>query len=347
MTDSSWTLRRSDADEVAAALAAAGVDSPIEQTPQWASFDESDSDRTSLGYFLVSDDSGVDRASFLATRVNDHGTRFVWLRHGPVWFSVPAPDDESALVTALVTNMKAIDAGATHLRLDLASAPEGAMLPGSLITYDSTVVIDTSISSPDLDDDAATEEILARFKPRGRRDVRKSVRESGLECADETEAATADFEPYHAVMRQTAERDGFVPWPAEFYQRMLSDLGPERARLFAGRIDGEVVCWSIVCLSGRRAWRYCAASKSEVMRLRVTDRLVLFECLDLARRGVVAFDLMGIGSDIAPSLGGLNEFKTKFSKEVVAVAPAREIVLRPWVYFGVQRARRILHSIRH
>lgn len=347
MPVSLWTLRPSTAEEVAAALAAAQIDPPIEQVPEWAAFDESDADRTPLGYFLVADDEGRDRASFLATRVNDHGTRFVWLRHGPVWFEEPTAAQEAALVTALVTNMKAIDAGATHLRLDLASAPDGAMLPASLITYDSTVVIDTALSSPELDEEAAAEEILSRFKPRGRRDVRKSVRESGLHCADETESAIADFSSYHEVMVETAERDGFIPWPADFYSRMLSTLGEDRARLFAGRIDGELVCWSIVCLSGRRAWRYYAASKTSVMRRRVTDRLVLFEAIDLGRRGVTAFDLMGIGSDIAPSLSGLNEFKTKFSKEVVAVAPAREIVLRPWVYFGVQRARRIIHSIRH
>ena len=63
-----------------------------------------------------------------------------------------------------------------------------------------TVVIDVT---------GGDEEILSRMKPRGRRDVRKALREAPVTCADETEQATADFSEYYAIMnaRRGADKD--------------------------------------------------------------------------------------------------------------------------------------------
>ena len=346
MTRSRWILRRGSREEFDALTAGAAIDPPIEQTAEWAEFEESDEDRQALGVFVVEDSAECPRAVFRATRINDHGTHFVWLRHGPVWLGDPSAEEERELVDALVNDMKIIDAGATHIRLDLRFPAEVTILPASMITYDRTVVVDTSISSRDLEHDAAAEEILSRFKSRGRRDVRKSIRESGLVCADETERAREDFEEYHAVMRETAERDGFSPWPKATYERMIRILGPNRARVYAGRIEGELVCWAIVTISGARGWYFYAASKSAVSRRLVADRLLLFFCAELALAGVEQVDLMGIGSDVAPGLMSLNTFKTKFSPEIKEVPAAREIVVRPWLYSSVSRARRLVRSLR-
>ncbi len=346
MTQARWTLRRSSHEEFDALLAQAAIDPPIEQTIEWAHFEESDADRQALGVFVVEDSTQRPRAVFRVTRINDHGTHFVWLRHGPLWLSEPCAQEERALVDALVNDMKILDAGATHIRLDLRFPAEGALLPASMITYDRTVIVDTSISSLDLDRDAAAQEILSRFKSRGRRDVRKAIRESGLVCADETDQAREDFEEYHAVMRETAERDGFVPWPKMTYERMIRILGPDRVRVYAGRCEGELVCWAIVTICGTQACYFYAASKSAVSRRGVADRLLFFFCTELAFLGVKQVDLMGIGSDIAPGLMSLNTFKTKFSSEVQQVPAAREIVVRPWVYSSVSRARRFVRYLR-
>ena len=53
---------------------------------------------------------------------------------------------------------------------------------------------------------------------------------------------------------------------------------------------------------------------------------------DAERTTLQLNDLMGIGSDFAPSLKGLNEFKTKFSKEVTPVAPDRDVPVRKTTY---------------
>ena len=345
MTRGQWSLTEVDAQAYESVLTGAGCILPIEQTPRWADLGAMDPDREPLGFFLVHDEEGRMRAGFTATRVSDHWASFVWLRHGPVWVDPPTGDDEDRLVEALRIGLAEAAPRATHVRLDLAHPVDGALIPSSMITYDRTVVLDTS-RDPEADEDAAAEAILATFKARGRRDVRKSVRESGVECADETARAVRDFSEYHALMAQTAQRDGFIPWDGDYYRRMVEVLGADNCRVYAGRIDGGLVCWSIVTISGPRAWRYYAASATEMMRKRVTDRLILFECLDLGGMGVTGYDLMGIGSDIAPSLSGLNEFKTKFSKDVVEVAPTREIVLRPVAYRALQGARALIRRIR-
>lgn len=346
MVDARWTVRRSSEAEFDALLEAAGVDPTIEQTAAWARFDESDAARHPLGVFVAEDAAGQARAVFRATRMSDHRTHFLWLRHGPVWLDDPSAEDEDAFVQACVDALGQMAPGATHIRLDLRYERDKAVFPATMITYDHTVVVDTRVSSPELDHEGAAEEVLSRFKSRGRRDVRKAIRESGLVCADETEAGATDFAEYHAVLAETAQRDGFSAWPASVYERMLSALGPQHARLYVGRIDGAVACWAIVTMSGKRAWYFYAASRSNVAKRLVADRLLLFFATELALQGVQSVDLMGIGSDIAPSLKSLNTFKTKFSNEVREVAPVREVIVRPALYAAIAKARQIVRLLR-
>lgn len=66
--------------------------------------------------------------------------------------------------------------------------------------------------------------------------------------------------------------------------------------------------------------RYYAAMCDAAMRIHVTDRLLHAECCMLGSQGITDYDLMGIGSDFAPSLKGLNAFKTKFTETITPVA---------------------------
>ena len=53
---------------------------------------------------------------------------------------------------------------------------------------------------------------------------------------------------------------------------------------------------------------------------------------------------MAMGSDLSPVLNGLNECKCKCSKEVVEVAPDRDVPLRKTLYAALVAARRALRS---
>lgn len=314
---------------------AQGINLPIEQTQSWATYENTISGRSDWGtYKLV---EGEETRAFI--RFYDyetHGYHFLRANHAPVWVQKPTPEEESAGLDAIAAYVHEHDKKQVFCRLAVdADLPQTRPVL-STIPYDATVIIDLSGS----DDD-----ILARFKSRGRRDVRKALRESPAKYADETEAAAKDFSEYYDVIVETGNRDDFVPAPKSDYEDMIRILGPEHCRVYAGRVDGKVVTWSIVTMNGTRAVRFYGASRTATMRAHVTDALVYFECCDLAHnKGMTDYDMMGIGSDFAPTLKGLNEFKCKFSKETVRVAPDRDLPIHKIEYSMLQKAKSLRHQ---
>lgn len=305
---------------------------PIEQLPVWQEYEATIPGRSFWGYVAFYDGDEVAAVAALQ-QYETHGYRYLRARHAPVWAQAPDAARESAALQALASFVRAKDKKQVFIRLAVdAELPETRPCLSTL-PYDTTAVIELA---------GGEDEILARMKPRGRRDVRKALRESEAVCADETERAAASFEEYYEIMRETGARDGFAPAPIDDYRNMIALLGPERCRVFAGRVDGRVVTWSIVTISGDVATRYYGASRSEGRR-HATDKLVLFESCALGERGVAVYDLMGIGSEFQPATMGLNEFKTKFAKDGVRhVAPDRDLPLNRVFYrtlVGLKGAR--------
>lgn len=106
------------------------------------------------------------------------------------------------------------------------------------------------------------------------------------------------------------------------------------------------VVWSIVTVEGSYAVRYYAAMCDAAMRIHVTDRLLYAECCMLGSQGITDYDLMGIGSDFAPSLKGLNAFKTKFTETITPVAPARDVPLKKVFYKTLQAVQGVRRAFR-
>lgn len=310
---------------------------PIEQLPVWQDYEATIPGRTFWGYVSFTEGGEVLAVAALF-RYETHGYHFLRGHHSPVWKAEPTVEQETAALDALIAYARSRDPKLVFARISVLHELPSTHPVLSTRPYDSTMVIDVT---------GGDEEILARMKPRGRRDVRKALRESPVECADETELALSSFAEYYEVMRETGERDGFVPAPISDYETMLTTLGPKRCRVFAGRDGDRVVTWSIVTLSGATAVRYYAASRNDTMRLHVTDKLVYFECCELGRRGVELYDLMGLGSEFQPALMGLNEFKTKFAKDGVRhVAPDRDVPLRRAFYGTLTKIKDVRDGLR-
>lgn len=315
------TLTYADTAQLENAAKQAGLDLPIEQTTAWASYQATIDGRTPWGGFLINTD-GKLIAVISFTDFETHGYHYLRSLHGPTWLEKPDEQLEQEVIRALVREVAKRDKKVTFLRVDMWS--NTATKPVlSTVPYDSTVVIDVT---------GGDEAILGRMKSRGRRDVRKALRECAAEIADETSAALDDFSEYYDVMVETGKRDGFTPAPMSDYADMIRALGAEHCRVFAARINNRVVAWSIVTVNHTHAVRYYAGMRNEVMRMHVTDKLLYCECCILGSQGITAYDLMGIGSDFAPSLKGLNEFKTKFTQEVTPVAPARDVPVKKTFY---------------
>lgn len=311
-----------------------GIVLPIEQSQIWATYESQNPDISPLVCVSVEDSSGSVCALASCMVYSTHGFTFARMHHGPVFIATPDQDLERKVFETLLAYFKKqhkvwfIRANSLWDHHNL-SQPVLSTTP-----YDSTVILDLSG-----DHDA----ILAQMKPRGRRDVRKSLREAPIVCADETEEATADFSTYYKIMEDTASRDGFHAAPMATYSEMLKLLGQDHVRLFAARDKdtNELVGWAMSTLYDGLGVRYYACVHHDYLRKRVADSLLYFEACTLQDLGCVRYDLMGIGSDFSPALNGLNEFKTKFTKEITHIAPDRDFPVKMIGYKSLQLVKRL------
>lgn len=324
-------------EEYEAALAALGVNAPVEQLPVWQEFESTIPGRSPWGFVSFEDQGSlVAAASFV--QYETHGYRYLRAHHAPVWGHEPSAAEEQAAMDALASFVRAEDKRQVFARLAVKHELPVTRPCLSTLPYDMTVVIDLT---------GGDDEILARMKPRGRRDVRKALRECQVSFADETELATSSFDEYYEVMIETAARDGFTPAPCEEYRNMLRILGPEHCRLFAGRLDGQVITWTLTTISGERATRYYGASRSGSARALATDRLIYFECCELSRMGCTEYDQMGIGSDFQPATKSLNTFKTKFAKDGErCIAPDRDVPFKRGFYSALHKVKDVRGALR-
>jgi len=332
-----YTFSEISYDELESAVLAAGVNLPIEQTGAWAAYEKTIPGRSEWGALVCKQDD-VPVAYVMFDDYETHGYHYLRAHHGPIWLEAPDADQERALLEDLVAYVKDRDKAVAFMRLAVDHDLDICRPCLSTIPYDATVIVDVT---------GGDDEILARMKPRGRRDVRKALRESPATCADETDKANESFEEYYAVMVETGERDGFTPAPLEEYQAFIRLLGPERCRVFVGRLeDGTVVNWAIDTISGTRGTRFYAASSTATMRMHVTDKLAYFELCELGRLGCTDVDMMAVGSDFSPELLGLNEFKTKFTKDPIArVAPDRDLPVKGTFYQALVLAKRAKNKL--
>ncbi|MEE6281136.1 lipid II:glycine glycyltransferase FemX [Georgenia sp. MJ170] len=309
----------------------ATIDLPVEQSLVWDDYDRAVPGRRPWKRFAFYVDQDLTAVVALAEYVA-RGFRFLWAKNGPVWFVEPTPELERLLEDRLVAGVRAVDPRLVFVRLHAAHPTEHHHRLLQSVTYDRTVVVDID----GRDDD----EILAAMKKRGRRDLRKGLREQPVECTEETGLPAADFAEMYDVLQETAERDGFGLHPASVYTTMLDALGPDVARLFVGRHDGVVQAWTIVTVHDGAATAYYAASTAAGRAHDAPTQLYWHIIRTLRDEGVRTFDLMGIGSELAPSLEALTTMKTKFAEEITEVPAAWDVAVRPRTYAALQTALR-------
>ncbi len=318
-----------------------GVTLPLEQTIAWDAFDEAVPGRSPWGRVVYRGADGEPRALLALTRMEVRGFPYLWAKHGPVWLGDdPSAEEEADLRELLIQGVRHRDRSVVFIRLHaLHQAPDCRELLQTK-AYDRTIILNL-----DRDDDEA---VLASFKSRGRRDVRKALRNESLTFADETARAEEVFDELYAILTETGERDGFRAAPKETYLTMLRALGPDHARLYVAREnDGEALAWGLPVLWEDRATYYYAASSHRARRMLAADALLYKEACWLRALGVRTFDLMGIDSERAPELAGVRMFKSKFTQEdPVEVAGAWDVPVRPQVYAALVRALGAKHAVR-
>ncbi|EFA23784.1 lipid II:glycine glycyltransferase FemX [Bifidobacterium gallicum] len=319
-----------------------GMALPIEQTGVWADFQADVPGRMPWGMLLVRDRDaqGAIVAVISLIRMDTHGYSYLRAMHGPVWASKPTAEQEQQLIDALVAYVRSHDRHIAFLRIDTWYDHADVLPVLSTVPYNETVVVDLT---------GGEEAILSRMKSRGRRDVRKAMRESPATIANETAQAVKDFSEYYQVMVDTAARDGFSPAPMSDYVDMLVKLG-DHARLYAARVDGAVHAWTIITLHGTSVVYYYACMASDARNEKIPDKMLGQIMTELGDEGFTTMDLMGIGNDFAPSLKSLNNFKTKFAKETTTIAGGHDIPIKKGLYRTLtllKSARAKLRGLKH
>lgn len=261
---------------------------------------------------------------------------FLWADGSPVWVGdEPTAAEEQALVDALRRWVATVDPTQSFIRLHVLHHEEvTGIVPTcqQIYGHDSTIIIDTT---------GTEEDLRARMKKRGRRDVNKAGRECRATVSEETAIDRAGFDQLIAIMHETADRQGFKDYDADHYWSFFTffrDRG--MARLFVGREEGRPVNWGMFIVRGDFATYEVAASSEEARRNYAPDLTLYTGLLALQADGVRAVDLVAIGSDFAPELSTLNNFKTKWTQEITRVPAPVEIVLRP-------RRYRFLNALAH
>ncbi|MFD1507740.1 peptidoglycan bridge formation glycyltransferase FemA/FemB family protein [Georgenia yuyongxinii] len=318
----------------------AGATIPLEQAPAWDAFDDAVPGRTPwrrLGAW--EGEELVALASF--THLRGRGFRYLWAKHGPVWLAEATAARERALRAALVEHVRAADRGLVFVRLHARHPAPDLRELLQTVTYDRTVVLDLTPEE---------EQILAWMKKRGRRDVRKALRDESMLPTEETGLTREAFRELYQVLVETGGRDGFGISDERVYWTMLDSLGPEHARIFVTRREGRVLAWGLVTVNGDYATYYYAASSAEGRKSGAADLLVWHMATALRASGVRTFDLMGIDSPRAPQLTGVRDFKTKFSEEIAEVDGAWDVPVHPARYAALVAAlgakRRLVAGVR-
>ncbi|WP_099331959.1 lipid II:glycine glycyltransferase FemX [Actinomyces minihominis] len=315
MTTSQVVIRPTTAQEMRDHAVAAQVNVPIEQTWVWAEFEETFPDRQLVGFFSIAFNGEVV-AILGMTEYRYHGFNFLWCKHGPTWLVDPTEELERAALQALIKWIKRNNRGVAFLRLHLEFPGPDAFPPMQITTYDQTVVVRLSEDE---------DELMAGFKKRARTKVRGVIRKTPVDLADETDQAAEDFSPYFEIMAETADRQGFTPWPPSVYENMLRTLKREHSRLYAARVDGELVAFAIFTLSGQEAVYYYAAATENGRAHEASIQVLHHAFKELGAEGLTTMDLMGVGSELAPSLHTLTPFKSGFAPDITQVPPAFDV----------------------
>ncbi len=219
---------------------------------------------------------------------------------------------------------------------------------GRHVYPEATRVIDLT-----LNDDA----LLAQMKPKGRYNIRLAEKH-GVRVE-----ASPDIDAFSALMKETADRDGFRPSGARTYLRFLEQL-PQSFLLLAfqppennekrpaeglkdsaksGEPQRPVAGLLGVIWGSTGIYYYGGSSKAH--RELMAPYLLQWEAIRYCRdHGCTSYDLFGIAPEGTPDhpWASVSEFKAKFGGNVLTHPPEQEIILRPLTKALLTLKRRIL-----
>ncbi len=312
-----------------------GITLPIEQSPVWRKFEEAKGHKH-YGWLLYQPE-GQPRAVFAVVEYAIRSFKYFFSHHGPVWIGGKPSEAEEREFLEKLKQLKPLYPKMVFARVHVWHRNEMLYPAMDIVAYDKTVIADLAEEE---------DEILAKMSQSGRRNIRKGLRNEGLEVVERTDDPQAMHECYK-IYEETAERDDFGIHPERVYQEMLDSLGPEHCRLFVAENDGKPVAWAIVTVYDNQGVYYYGGSSRAAHRLYAPSLLHWRIMQTLRSEGVESYDFMGIASDLSPQLAGVTEFKKKFVREETQVAAEWDLPFNKPIYLFLLAAKKIRATLRN
>ena len=180
----------------------------------------------------------------------------------------------------------------------------------------------------------AEDQLLAAMKPKTRYNVRLAEKK-GVVIRSGT---LADLDVLYAMYAETAQRDGFIIRPLDYYRDawgsfIQSGLGQP----LLAQVDGDVVAGLILFHFADRAW-YMYGMSRNVHRDKMPNYLLQWAAMRWAKaRGCTRYDLWGAPDELteADSMWGVYKFKEGLGADFTPHVGAHDYVISPlgyWLY---------------
>ncbi len=170
------------------------------------------------------------------------------------------------------------------------------------------------------------DEIFSSFHPKHRYNIRLAVRK-GVEVGA---CGSEKSEDFAAIMKETAERDGFRAPGSEHYSKILDAFG-ENARLYMASYDGRFIAGALAVRYGGKVWYFYGGSLDSGRNL-MPNYLLQWEMIRWAiASGCSVYDFRGVSGDTDENspLYGLYRFKKGFNGKLVEFIGEADLVINP------------------
>lgn len=282
--------------------------------------------------FFVKDGSRiVAYAQCFFTPVRFLGGRGYWYApYGPVCV---ADTDRSAIVSALKTVFAGL--GGVFFRCDffpaLADGDSARLHSAPRFLLDGSIQPRSEWVLPLVKSDA---ELLAEMHSKARYSIQYAQRKE-VSVRIVSESFGDHFETFCHLMRETSQRDGFVPHPDTYYRALFSELERTKQGFLAiGTYAGVAVSIALVIGYGKTA-TYVFGASSNAHRNVSAPALVQWQAaLEAKRRGFVEYSFGGISSERFPmkTWQGITTFKQRFGGHEQHYSPIVDLVFQPTWY---------------
>jgi hypothetical protein len=309
---------------------------PLEQSSSWGAFDSTLPGRKFLGSFRY-DEDGLFVALASATLYQQRGRDWIWIKHGPVFASVPTTETIKKMCATLIKQFREIDGiRPTFVRLSSPTFSSPLKKPFEHTMYDQTVELDLT-----QDEDT----IWFGMSQTARQEIKKAEKKGvAIGAVAAHEAAEVFEKTYYPLLRETSSRSNFGIHPASVYASMLKHL--PHANMYVASLNKKPVAWAIITTYRGRGLYYYGAS-GETARTTGAAYLLQWHIIKhLKRQNVTTYDLMGIAGRFFPALKSVTNFKMKFSKNVVDVPMAYDLPIQPLKYALLKTALKTKRILR-